>query len=428
MTRSFYRMRSRSLLALLAALAVAVAACSDETPTFSGSDPFPTGGMAVTREVILPAGRFFEVLGDFSGYTSAYDAENLVVANQYQGEFNAHALARFTGFPTEVTYTRAGVPRTDKAFSYMESRLVMDVDTMAVAGAPFTVQVWQAAQRWDPLTATWTLAIDSTGVQDAWTEPGGTRGILLGQATYVGNNVDSVVVTLSPDAVRRLADSLSNGVVMTVAETGKRVELGIPQLRLAVKPDSASPDTTINLVANVGFNRTTVYTPEQPDAPAGGVAVGGVRSARTLLELNLEQTVPGCAAGQSCPEVPLSQVQLNQVAILLRPAPVPGGFRAPNLVPLALRLVVEPELGRVAPLGQTVLDGEVFVSSADSLVVLPVTNLAGTYIANDSVPRTVALVSEESESGRPPTFGVLFLDPDARLRIVYTLPARRPLP
>lgn len=428
MTRSFYRMRSRSLFVLLAALAVTVAACSDETPTLSGPGEFPAGGRAVTREVILPASRFFEVLGGFSGYTRASDASYAVVANQYGGELNAHALARFVGFPRTVTYLRNGVSKTDAAFSFAESRLVLNVDSLATAGRPFTLQVWEAAQRFDPRTATWTLAIDSVGEQVAFTEPGGTRGALLGQATYPVTGGDSLVVTLSPASIRRMADSTSPGVVFTVAETGARIEFADLLLRIAVKPDSALPDTTITFTAGTGSNLTTVYTPEQPDAPAGTLAVGGIRSARTLLKLNLEQTVPGCPAPQTCAEVPLSQVQLNQVAILLRPTAVPRGFAALNRVPLALRLVVEPELGRVAPLGQTLLDQDVLFSSTDSLVVLPVTSLTRTLIANDSVPRTVALVSELAGAGPPPTFGVLFLDPEARLRIVYTLPARRPLP
>jgi hypothetical protein len=428
MTRSFYRMRSRSLFALLAALAVAVAACSDETPTFSGPDPFPSGGTAVTREVILPAASFFEVLGDFSGYTTAYDAAHLVAANQYQGELNARALARFTGFPTTVTYLRSGVSKTDAAFTYQDSRLVVDLDTTALSSESFTLQVWEAPQRWDASSATWTVAVDTGSVEEPWTQPGAGGGALLGQATYTTASADSLVVTLPAAAVRRLADSLSTGVVITVAEPGARVEFFSPQLRLSVKPDSAIPDTTIVFTAGVGAQRTTIYTPEQPDAPAGTVAVGGVLSARTLLSLNLEQTVPGCPAPQVCPEVPLSEVQLNQVAILLRPEPVPRGFGALNAVPLALRLVVEPELGRVAPLGQTLLDQDVVFASTDTVVALPVTNLTNTLLANDSIPRTVALVSEVAATGSPPTFGVLFLNPDARLRIVYTLPARRPLP
>lgn len=420
-------MRFRFLPGLLAAMTLA-AACSDETPTLSGDDQFPPGSISVTREVIIPAGQFFRTLGSFSGYTDAADAPYLVVANQYAGELNAHGLARFRGFPRTVTYTRNGVSKSDAAFSYVDSRLVLGVDSLATTGRPLTVQVWEAAQGWDRSSATWTYAVDTTGVRTPWTEPGGTRGALLAQGTYPVAGGDSLVITLPAAAVARLADSLSNGVILTVAETGARLELSDVLLRAAVKPDSAIPDTTIIFTTSSTGDRVTVYTPEQPDAPAGIIAVGGIRSARTLLELDLEQTVPGCAVGQTCPDVALTTVQLNQVAILLRPTGVPRGFTALNDVPIALRLVDEPELGRVAPVGQTVLDSDATFAAADSVVVLPVTGLARTLAANDSLPRTFALVSEISGVDSPPTFGVAFFDPDARLRIVYTLPARRPLP
>lgn len=423
-------MRPRFLLSgLLAALALSAAACSDEIPTLSGDDDFPAGSVPLTREVILPASEFFRVLGVFGGYTRASDARLWVAANRFEGSLDAHVLARFRGFPTVVTYTRDGATRADSAFTYLDSRLVLGVDSAAVAGAPLTVQVWEAAQAWDPLTATWTMAVDSAGEQTAWTEPGGTRSALLGQATYAAGGGDSLVVTLPGAAVARLADTLSQGVVLTVAETGARIEFSDLLLRAAVRPDSARPDTTITFAISALGGRTTVYTPEQPDPGPGTIAVGGIRSARTLLELDLDQTVPGCPATQSCADVPLSSVQLNQVAILLRPVEVPLGFRSLNDVPLALRLVAEPELGASAPLGQTSLDrGDAEFTPGDTVVALPVTGLALTLATNDSLPRTFALVSELPGVDGPPTFGVAFFDAAPRLRIVYTLPARRTLP
>ena len=198
MTRSFYRMRSRFLFGLLAALAATAAACSDETPTLSGPGAFPPGSVPVTREVILPAASFFGTLGSFSGYSDASDATFVAVANQYQGALSAHTLTRFLGIPRAVTYVRNGATRTDSTFSFLESKLVMSVDTLATAGRPFTLQVWEAAQKWDRETATWTNAIDSTGQKVAWTEPGGTRGPLLGEGIYPVAGGDSLVVSSPP--------------------------------------------------------------------------------------------------------------------------------------------------------------------------------------------------------------------------------------
>jgi len=431
-------MQRRSLsTALLAALALSAAACADETPILPGEDQFPPGSIPVTREVILPASQFFSALGSFSGYTSVRNAPYLVVANQFEGALDAHALSNFGDFPTTVAYRVGDLEKRDSAFSYVESKLVLQVDTAASTPGPVTVQVWQATQDWDIGSATWTTAVDSGTVETPWTQPGGTRGALLAEATFENDaESDSVVLTLSAAAVTALSDSTAEGVVVTTSTAGARVELYNVLLRAAIQPDSADPDTTIVVtLTSVGL-RTTVYTPEQPDPPAGMMAIGGIRSARTLVELRPDQPVPGCPEGESCDDVPLRDVQLNQVALLLRPGPVPGGFSPLSDVPISLRVIQEPELGAAAPLGTEALDNDVsrgltqiyLFTPGDSLLVLPITTLTATLAANDSLPRTFALVSEIQGQSFPPTFGPVFLNAEPRLRIIYTLPARRRLP
>jgi hypothetical protein len=424
--------------ALLAGLALSAAACADESPVFTGGEQFPPGALPVTREVIVPASQFFSALGAFSGYSSAFDAPYLVVANQFDEGLNANALANFVGFPTTVSYSAGGTEKRDAAFRYLDSRLVLRVDTAATTAGPVTFQVYQAAQNWDAASATWTTAIDSGAVKTAWTQPGGTRGALLAEGTFVNDAAsgDSVVLTLTGAEVAALADTAADGVVITTSTAGGRAELFELVLRASIKPDSASPDTTIVTTLTTAGLRTTVYTPEQPDAPAGFLAVGGIRSARALLELRPDQQVPACAEGQSCGTVPLTEVELNQVALLLRPGEVPRGFDPLSAVPLSLRLIQEPELGAAAPLGAQVLDADAsrsfsrvyFYTPGDTVVTLPITGLAGGLAANDSLPRTYALLSEIDGRSAPPTFGVAFFAAEPRLRIIYTLPARRPLP
>jgi hypothetical protein len=163
--------------------------------------------------------------------------------------------------------------------------------------------------------------------------------------------------------------------------------------------------------------------------------VGGVLSARTLLELNADRRVPACGVGETCGTLPLDSVLLNQVALLLRPVDVPGGFDPLKVLPLSLRLVEEPELGAAAPLGPRVLDVNLALQNqvypftrGDTLVEVPITNLARNLALNDTLPRTYALVSELQTTTVPPTFGVAFFEAQPRLRIIYTLPARRRLP
>lgn len=421
-------MQRRFLLSGLAAAALAaLSACADEVPTLSGDGAFPDGAVPVTLEVLVPAAEFIERLGTFSGYTDAWDAPYLVVANQYQGTLSAHALTGFFGFPRDVTYLVDGVEKRDSAFQYDESDLVLRVDTAGVSETPFTVQVWEATQDWHGNSATWELAVDSGAVTIPWQEPGGTRGALLGQATFTGGT-DSLRVTLPASAVEALADTALQGVVLTVAETGRRVLFTDVFLLAAAVPDSADPDTVVITTVQGIRDRVFVYTPDVPSPGPDEWAVGGIRGARTLVRLDPDQPVPACAQPQNCGTVPLSQVSLNRVSLVLDPVPVPGGFGPLEPVPVSLRAVNEPELGRSAPLGPTVSDGRAFLAGGDTLLELGITALARSVAANDSLPETYMLLSEIPGVGIPPTFGVAFFQGQPRLRIVYTLPARRRLP
>jgi hypothetical protein len=418
----------RRFLPLAICAALALTGCADQIPTLADDDEFPAGSIPVTREVLLPASAFFTLLGSWNGAGGIAGAPYQVIARDFDG-LNAHALNQFTGFPATVTYQRSGVERRDSLFSYLDSRIVMRVDTAASTAGPFTLRVYAAAEAWHAASATWASAVDTAGVATPWTEPGGTRGVLLGEATFANTGgADTLVVPISAASVAMLADSASRGVIVTLAEAGRRVELADVVVRALVRPDSAVPDTTIVFSIGSSGNRTTVFTPDQPEPGAGVVAVGGVRTARSLLRIDPRQRVPGCASGESCADVPLSSVRLNDVAVLFRPRPVPDGFVPLARLPVSLRLVQEPELGRFAPLGPVVGDREVVYSTRDSLLTMPITILAATLAQNDTLPTTFALVSETAVTAAPPTFGVAFFFDDPVLRIVYTLPSRRRLP
>jgi hypothetical protein len=416
------------LSGLLAASVVSAAACADQTPTLV-DETFPPGSVPVTREVILPASEFFRFLGSFDGYGGVAGAPFVVVANDFQG-LDARALVHFPGFPRTVAYQRDGTEQRDSLFTYVGGRLVMRVDTAASTAGDLTLRVWTAAQQWHAPTATWEVAVDTGGVRTPWTQPGGALGDLLAEGTFtVGPAAaDSLVMLLSPEAVERLADTTSRGVIITVGESNRRLEIADLIVRAQVSPENARPDTIITVTVPSGGFRTTIYTPEQPGAPPGVIAIGGVRRARTLIELDPRQMVPGCPAGITCPAVPLADVRINQVALLLDPLPVPNGFGPLGPTPVSLRLVQEPELGRFAPLGQSLLDQSLSFSVRDTLVALPLTALAATLIQNDTLPTTFALVSESPLTTSAPSFGVGFFGGEPRLRIIYTLPSRRQLP
>jgi hypothetical protein len=415
-------------IGLLALLGLTAAGCADELPTLA-DEAFPPGSVPVTREVILPASAFFRFLGSHTGYGRTGGSGFLVLANDYEG-LRANVLADFGPFPREVSYTRNGSERRDSLFEYGGGRLVLRVDTVASTGGPVTFRLWAATQPWSAASATWTAAMDTGGAPVSWTQPGGTRGELLAEreVTLSPTGTDSVVLQLSPEQVVRLADTASHGVVLTLDRADRRIELTSLVLRASVRPDSAAPDTTINVNVPLAAS-TTVFTPDPPDAPPGVLAVGGVRRARALIEIDPRQTVPGvCPGPGACAPLALRDVRINHVTVLFTPLDVPNGFDPLGPVPLGLRILQEPELGRFAPLGAQVLDRPTTFSVRDSLLELPITGLTTTFAVNDTLPTTFALVSESPLTMDAPTFGLAFFRSDPLLRIIYTVPSRRQLP
>lgn len=430
------RTRLHAALLALSFAGVWAGACTDESPTLNGDEFFPGGSRPVTREVILPASQFFTAIGSFSDYAGPANAGFVVVAEDYAGVLDAHALLSFTEtFPAAASYVAEGRQEIDSTYTTGSGRLVMRVDSAETAAAgPVTLRAYRLVQDFDVQTATWELAADTNGTEVAWQEPGGTRAELLAQIPYAPSEAgDSIVFPLDSLEVQLLRDTLNpSGLVITSATPGSRVQIFTATgavLRTRLHPSKAP--TAVDTV-DVPIGRSTfVFTPGLPETSAAAFQAGGIGSARTLFTLNLAQTVPNCPPPQACAGVPLSEVEVNRVSLLLRRLPVPGGFEPLDTIALTLRNIREPELGRRAPLGDFVLDRNpvvspgryYFLSPADTVVELPLSDYAQQVASGDTVPTSFALLSEPGFS-----FGLGYFDPEPRLRIVYTLPVRPRLP
>ena len=422
--------------AVLAVLLAALAACDDDPPTLTGDENFP-GGRPVTLEARIPASVFFRQTAIYSGYTDQNNAGFLLVANQFGGAggLSSHGLLKFQSFPDTITFTQDGTTRIEAVRSVTAGRLVVLVDSGAsVRQAPTTVELYRVAQDWDPGSAGWELAVDTGAVEIPWVQPGGTRGALVAQATYTGTGTDSLFFQLDSASIEALRDTLSPGLLLRTAEAGTRLQIRGVTLSTSARPQNAVRDTTLALNVESG-PQTFVFTP-QPPSPAGTLQAGGILSARTVFGLELDDlSLPGCATGQVCDPVTLREVSLNRVSLLLRPVDVPNGFTALEGIPLAVRTVPEPELGRRAPLGDNILDPDpqsqqiVVAEPGDTLVEIPITAYVFRFAAGDTLPTTFALLSEDVVPGlAPPTFGVGLFRGDPLLRVVYTLPVRPRLP
>jgi hypothetical protein len=427
--------RRRAALALLAL--AGAAACKDVSPTLTGDQSFPGGSRPVTLEAFIPASRYLTTLATYTGFESPHTYPQLIVANQYKGSLNAHALQRYE-VPKTVSYSQNGSSTDDSLYTILSANVVAVVDTLGSnLATPTTLQLYPVTQAFDWLSASWTMAVDTAGNQTAWTQPGGTRGTLYAQSPYTPHAAgDSVYLAIDTARIPKTRpDTLP--VLLQTAQAGTRLQLASTVLRLKVKPSNATRDTTISVDVHP-LQSTFVFTPPPPGA-AGNWQAGGVYADRTLFTVNFDQQLPGCApAQQPCPTVSIRDVQLNRVAIQLRPRAVPLGYDPLEPVPLEVWIVKEPELGRRAPLvpgretNGPILDSlRVRHLPGDTLVELPITNQTALQVSQDSLTGTFALLGEATTTGTSQTsrtFGLVRYDPEPRLRIVYTLPVRPRLP
>lgn len=418
---------------LLLALGLAGAAgCADDLPTATGEDRFPQGALPVTVELVLPPEAILLDDTVFGGFAGVENASYLLVANDFDGVLDSHVLARLSGFPDSVTYTVDGASRTDTAFAYTAGRVVTTVDsTASFPREPTTLRLYALDQAWDSSAVSWELAVDRAGEETPWRVPGGTPGTLLAEATWVpGDTVsrDSVVWAVDSLTVERIAREDFPGLLVTSERPGSRLQLSRLALQTGIRP-ATKADTVLSRTLSAG-PQTFVFTPDPPQDP-GVYRVGGITGARTVLRLSLDHRVPACANPAStpdCPLVTLREVTLNQAVLLLDPVPVPSGFRPLTATSLRVRRVLEPELGRLAPLGETLaldtVSASRFQGGGAAEVGLNLTRALISLAETETATATVALLGD----ARTAQFGYAWFAERPRLRLVYTLPSRPRLP
>jgi hypothetical protein len=420
-------MQRRSTLLSLVALVGAIAAgCKDESPTLSGGGYFP-GGRPVTVQTTVSSASILTRLGSFTDLETDLPAY-LLAASDFGGVLDANSLLRFEDFPDRLQYTMDGQNRFADSVTYTGGRVVAPIDSaQSTVTGPVTLQLWRLEQAWFPIGVTWETAIDTGAVRTPWAQPGGTRGALVATTTWnpaaagdsVSFDVDSALVN------EMVKDSAFEGLMVTASTPGSRVQMRRFLLRTGARPFGAPRDTVV-AQSYTGGTQTFVFTPE-PTRGAGLLEVGGIRGARSLVVLDLRQQVPACdPAGPPCGTVPLSEVTLNEVALLLRPSAVPEAFSVRRSTRLTMREVFEPSLGGRAPLGNLIFNANAAVfERGDTLAVIPLTGYVQNRILTDSLrPDTVAFLAENGGE----EFGVAFFEPSARLRITYTLPVPATLP
>lgn len=429
-------------IAVLTAVA-ALTACDNEVPTATGSDLFP-GGQAPTTLVAEFTGSDLILREEVhEGFGDPRLTPFLIVANQFEGVLDAHALARFDTLPDSVSYTAEGTSRRDSIVSFAGGRILLDVDSLATLPVATTqLLLYELTQPWDSATVSWEYAVDRPGEQVPWTTPGGARGTLISSQFWEPQDPDSVladtvVFALDSAAVARLQAEDHPGVLVATERIAARLKLSALTFAADARP-ATNPDTLVEIRTTLNAAQTFIFSPPEPEDPEV-LAAGGLRGDRSILTLDMEHEVEACpSGGGSCSMVALSEVTVNRAQLVFEPVPIPGGHRPIATPRVVLRQVSEPELGRFAPLGAIVavdsISPSAFEEGAEEEFVLDVTNTVLQYLAAKRAAardgetidpeRSFALLTEFEV----PDLGLVWFRRSPRLRIVYTLPLNPALP
>lgn len=316
-------------------------ACADEDPTGIGG-PLVPGGAVRTYEIVLEPEQFLASDTTLGGFVAPDQIFFRVLAGGYEG-LTSNGLARFAPPPATLTYVDAsGATRTDTMPTYVGGRVVLSVDTLrSVASGPVRLELHRIGEEWDPQSASWTLRVDSGGVQLPWTEPGGTSAALVDTATWDPAEGDSVTFDVDSLTLALWADTLdvTRGALIRVATPDARIRSPVAVLRLDARP-SAKPDTVIvTTVGSIGG-----WFVLDSDTPAGSaLRVGGLPSYRSYFQVQRLDTLafpcPGEPPESNC-VLRLNDVTINYAALVLQPEGTPGGLVPDDSLRIEARTVL----------------------------------------------------------------------------------------
>jgi hypothetical protein len=346
---------------LMAGLGLAAAsgalACGDEAPTEIGATLLGDGYQ--TYEVVLDAAEFLASDTTYDRLGRLNLATFALVANDYEGELDAHTLFKLT-LPGNVTYDNAdGASVTDSVFRIVGGELTVVVDSLADATPPVTLEVLQVEEEWHWPTVTWDLRADSTGPVQPWTIPGGADGPVLGSNAWQGADTVRIPLDSAAAAVWQDSAALDHGGLLRMGTPGSRLRIVSLEFLFDVVP--ASTDTVIE-VGSISVP-TIVASPEPSTPTPSESRVGGIPAWRTALQFRplAELEVPCGPQSTGC-TLPLSEADVNLAVLLLQPVPV-GARRIERPMQLENRMILQ---GPGAPLTRSPL-GTAIGGMTDSL-------------------------------------------------------------
>ncbi len=337
-------------------LAVLAAGCEEMLPVAIGDGDLL--GELVTVAIEIPWSSFASNLQVFGGYGSADDLGSGVIANLFAGELNAHTLLRFAAFPFEVTATDAtGTNRPTFDFTYAGGRFAALMDTVGSTNTgPVTLRLSATTTEWDLTTTSWNYAVDTINDRRLWPEAGGGPVVEVATAVWDPATGDSVIFDVDSVFIAAWADTsdLSAGGRLESLDPGPRLRIRGGTLRLDARP-AINPDTLIETTAFLQ-DVTFIYDPF-PLPPPDGVRIGGTPSWRTVLDIEIPETIDGppefCAV-VSCPHA-LTAGEISYAALVLTSRASPPAFQPSDSIFLDVRPVFRRAAMPKSPLGASLI-------------------------------------------------------------------------
>lgn len=226
-------MRRSAHLCAAAAMLVASAACGNDSPVAIGEQLLP--GQPVTSfEVVLEADQFLALDSAYALFTTPSQASFVIVAQDFDGALDAHALASFSIVKTITVRDTAGTGTViDTLPSYFGGSVMLRIDTLRSSHDAAHFAVYQAAETWDERSATWEMRVDTGSVTQPWTQPGGTLGPLIAEGDWLRTDGDSVFLPFDSATVQVLRDSAvaERGLIVITETPGARMRLTSVGLR-----------------------------------------------------------------------------------------------------------------------------------------------------------------------------------------------------
>ncbi|HEX9886316.1 MAG TPA: hypothetical protein VGA70_07495 [Longimicrobiales bacterium] len=392
-------------LPLTVAILVAQAGCQEEVPTGLDGDLIPVAPK--TTEVVLGWDEFASSIEVLGGFGAPVDLPASVVARDYRGVLESRTLVHWATYPRSASVRDSlGTTRVDSMFTFVGGRVVVHVDTLAsVALGPMEFKAYSVDTDWDPVSVTWTHAVDTANHREAWPEAGAGPGTEVAAGTWVPADGDSLIIVVDSAAVARWGDTTRavRSMRLDLDTPGGRLSLTRVNLRLDARP-SIHQDTIITL-SSAGLGRTFVYDPF-PEPPPDGIRIGGVPAWRSIIGWDMPTVLNGPPAfceRMGCP-FDLDPARVSSATLVLHSAASEPAFQPSDTVRLDLRAVLSPERLPKSPLGATFTGGlgravapEAFGDAPGQVIAISVTtfvrNILGGPMDGLEPPNVLALLS-----------------------------------